>query len=512
MRLRIEHEGKRIQITQEILDRLSSLITGTVSGFAKEKRLPYLLIYNLVHGRVKSVSARNYRRIFHEEPPDQELKRVDGKHFRNLVRLWVFLHGDATEKDLYRELHSGKEYAKTDYRIFSGKTRTVKSGLQKAMERKFLDHGLGKPEIEKWLQELDESRIDGKVSYQEAKPALDYLRKVLKVSVTHLLNQSISRYETGELKTISVKKHREILDLKEKAGRALRSGSRFEIEKLREKICGKRRNMVLFSEIEDQLEFLREFGGESPKRYLGRSIGHYKRSNLLRIACWRAEKITLNCGELIRERPELPFSALPRFHRLEVLSGLVDSLKSVMIRKLIDDESRTFEKIILTPSTGELEECKEGKYIAMEEAPLALGMSRKAFDHMVAANTDLIKTLTTYDGRWHLPEQFIKQLKEKYGFGLVKEKYEWLAEMEPGTSGMRDKRGVVPDRSDPPSSETMLTQAYGPGQGVAYFLTNGESGAVDAVDFASPGHGVALHSNNRLISGCPTRQDVTRPG
>ena len=259
MRLRIEHEGRRIQITQEILDRLSSLIRGTVSGFAKEKRLPYLLIYNLVHGRVKSVSVRNYRRIFHEEPPDQELERVDGKHFRNLVRLWVFLHGDATEKDLYRELHSGKEYAKTDYRIFSGKTRTVKSGLQKTMERKFLDHGLGKSEIEKWVQELDESHINGKVSYQKAKPALDYLRKVLKVSVTHLLNQSISRYETGELKTISVKKHREILDLKEKAVRALRSGSRFEIEKLREKICGKRRNMVLFSEIEDQLEFLREF-------------------------------------------------------------------------------------------------------------------------------------------------------------------------------------------------------------------------------------------------------------
>ena len=83
-----------------------NIFKGAVSEFASHKGLPYLLVYNLAHGRIKSVSAKDYKTIFGEEPPYQETQRVDGKYFRGMVRLWFFLNGDATQKDIYREFRA----------------------------------------------------------------------------------------------------------------------------------------------------------------------------------------------------------------------------------------------------------------------------------------------------------------------------------------------------------------------------------------------------------------------
>ena len=60
----------RIHVTKEIRDNFFlNIFRGKVSEFAREKGLPYHLVYNLVHGRIKTLSARDYKRIFGKEPP-----------------------------------------------------------------------------------------------------------------------------------------------------------------------------------------------------------------------------------------------------------------------------------------------------------------------------------------------------------------------------------------------------------------------------------------------------------
>jgi hypothetical protein len=147
----------RIELTGEILKHfLNEVFTGEVSEFSTQKGLPYGLVYNLVHGRIGSISAADYRRIFGEDPPEQEPKRVSGEYFRGMVRLWLFLNPGTAQKDLYREFYTGKRSVKkTDYRIFSGTTRSVETRLERIMERKFLDQGLSPDEIRSWIRELE---------------------------------------------------------------------------------------------------------------------------------------------------------------------------------------------------------------------------------------------------------------------------------------------------------------------------------------------------------------------
>ena len=267
----------RVHITEDMFSRFfMNIFKSTVSEFAHKKGLPYSIVYNLVHGRIKSISARDYERIFAEKPPDRHLERVDGKYFREMVRLWLFLNHDAKKKDLYKEFYPDKKIKKVDSRIFSGKVKTIEIRLEKTMQQKFFDHGLDRSEIRTWIEELHKIDQEERISYEEAKPVLASLEQVFNISPSCVLNQWIGRYESGELKTISMDRYHDILDLKEKADRTLRSGSRFEMEKLHEEICGKRDGMTLFSEIEDELDFLREYRTKGIKKYLGRSVSYYK--------------------------------------------------------------------------------------------------------------------------------------------------------------------------------------------------------------------------------------------
>ena len=68
----------------------------------------------------------------------------------------------------------------------------------------------------------------------------------------------------------------------------------------------------MFSEVEEELEFLRKFGGKNPRQYLGRSVSHYKKSRLKRIVSWRALKIKDACFKLIDDYPELALKSLPK--------------------------------------------------------------------------------------------------------------------------------------------------------------------------------------------------------
>lgn len=430
MHLRRQTDQPRILITNGILHNFfMNILKGTVSELASERGLPYGLVYNLAHGRIKSVSAEVYERIFGEETPYQESGRVDGEYFREMVRLWLFLNGDATKKDLYGELYPGKKFNKVDYRIFTGEIKTVDVSLEKVMEKTFFYQGFERPEIQKWVEELCHTDNEQRVPYEEAKPVLEYLQEVLKINPTRILNQCITRYESGELKTISMKIHRYILDLKKRADNALRSASRFEIENLWEEICGKREGFTLFSEIEDELDFLRNYGGKSPRKYLGRSISNYKKSKLVRIASWRAQKIRKDCNELIRKKPETQLVSLPKFHLKLKMSELLFLLKSLLIKRMIEDESGTYERLVLTPSSHGMEEYRRQEYglTSMDNAGSALGMHKKAFDLMVATHSDIFRRIARYDGEWYLPNLYIKELKEKEGFSIVKEKYELLA-------------------------------------------------------------------------------------
>ena len=52
----------RIELTQEMMERfLDDIYRGDVSGFSAHKGLPDHLIYNLVCGRIHSLSAVGYR-------------------------------------------------------------------------------------------------------------------------------------------------------------------------------------------------------------------------------------------------------------------------------------------------------------------------------------------------------------------------------------------------------------------------------------------------------------------
>lgn len=52
--------------------------------------------------------------IFGEEPPNQAVRRVSGAYFREMVQLWLFLNGDVSEADLYREFYRDKNVKKVD--------------------------------------------------------------------------------------------------------------------------------------------------------------------------------------------------------------------------------------------------------------------------------------------------------------------------------------------------------------------------------------------------------------
>ena len=93
----------RIRLTETMLKVfLHDVLHETVSEFAAKTGLSYQLIYNLANGRIHSLSKRDYRIIFGEDPPYQEPERIDGSFFRAMVRLWLFLNDRVTEAQLYK--------------------------------------------------------------------------------------------------------------------------------------------------------------------------------------------------------------------------------------------------------------------------------------------------------------------------------------------------------------------------------------------------------------------------
>lgn len=452
-------ERRRIELDEKILERFfKEVLQGRISDLAVEKHLPYTLVYNLANGRIRSLSARDYKIIFGEEPLHQERDRVDGTYFRGMVNLWLFLNDGAAKSDLYREFYPDKRFKKVDYRIFNGEVKTVGARLERIMEEKFLDQGFDRSEIEEGIEELDLIPDRQRVPYDYIKPVLEYLKEHVKVSPAQLLYGRYLRYERGELKTVKKKLYNYTLKLKKEAEEALYSGSKAETEKLREKIYGKREGLTLYVELEDQLKFLQTYGGKSPKRYLGRSIRNYEESKLKRVASWRAQKIKADCNELINSNPEIPILSIPRPHLNERLGRLFSILKSRLIYWMTEREGILYEKQVLTPSFYE-----SGKYgnerdalTRMDRAAHVLEMSKKAFDLMVANNRDIFRVIGHYDGRWHLPTHYLQELSEKEGFDVVKEKYEFMARIcRNSLQSMKHVSRASPERPGEPSQHVI---------------------------------------------------------
>ena len=213
-----------------------------------------------------------------------------------------------------------------------------------------------------------------------------------------------------------------------------RNPSRAKFEKLREEIYGSRKGLVLFSPIEEELEFLKAWGGRSPKKYLGRSIGKYRRSKLKRVASWRVEKIVKACEVLVADKPQIPVSALPARLRMKQWKRLMAALELTIVGRMFSKDKVSFEKQVLTPvyhTKGEYE--SDGyAFVGVQEAARTLKMSEKAFGLFMAAHSEIFKKIGRYEGKWLIPDRYLTEVSSAKEFPLVRAKYEWLAKKSVG--------------------------------------------------------------------------------
>jgi hypothetical protein len=421
---------QRIRLTDGIRRIFfDKIYPGTVSELATVKGLSYNLVYNLVHGRIHSLSKSDYRRIFGDDPPYQVPKRIDGAVFRDMVRLWLFLNDDITESDLYEEFYNGKKFKRVDYRIFSGEIMSIDPRLERIMEQKFLDHGFSPSEIEKGIRELDRMGEEDRIDYEEIRPLLDYLTDTLDVNPSRILKQWAFRYESGELRTVPERIYVYASELKKRTEQAVGSGSRFALEKVKEEIYGTRKGLTLYSEVEEELEFLRKYARKSPKRYLGRSISAYRKTKLKRIASWRAQKIKDDFNKFLKNRLDLPLQSIPKSYAKPRVGGLLSFLRGYLVDKMTDAEDRPDEKAILTPYRYHKEEYEKEEYgyTSVDNAARVLGMSKRAFDLLLCEHSDIFKRIGIYDEKWYLPNLYLREVVEKEGFDLIRLKYELLA-------------------------------------------------------------------------------------
>ena len=430
----------RVPFAKSDLEQLFTLYsTDSPAELAKRSGLPYLLVYNVVYGRVQTVSKRHYEILFGKPAPRQAPMKVDGTLFRAMADLWLFLNGGTTQADLYRELLDCGPHTAVDHRIFNGRVKTVSAKLEHAIRQKFSDVGIDQPLLERWLDEFAELDQENWVPYRKVQPMLAYLERNLGVHPTAVLRQSVVRYETGELKRVSRTTCERIQRLKQSTQKALKQGGQPHGDKLRETLLGGKSGYTLFSEIEAELLFLCRHNRKGAKYYLGRSLWTYQNRKTKRIADWRARKIIQDCGQYIRAHPALTLADLPESFRRAQIQGLVGVVMARGSQLLSEKEGLDFEKNILRPNRtrDDYENSYQG-LIPFDTASHVLGMKRLAFDLMVASHCDIFRSVGKRSERWYLPGMYLKELRGKIGFSLISAKYEKLA----GELLLRDEIGT----------------------------------------------------------------------
>lgn len=427
---------KKIQVIPRVIrpteKNLASLQNNvdaaSVSSVAKRAGLPYLLVYNIVQGRVKSMSARNYRKLFRQEPPREALLKVDGTYFRAMVDLYLYLMGDVSKADLFREFYPGPTPRKIDYRIFNGQIPRIDFRLVEIMESKFASQSLDPDMVRRWIGEHQRAASADRVPYAAIRPALSYLQKELDIHPTFLLDQVVGRYESGKLKSVSGKKYVRVLELQERVKRLLHQGRSGKLDALKESLYGKKPGYTLFTEVEEALNFLQQYAGASPKKYLGRSRQIYDEKGAKRIPDRRAERILRDCDAFIRRNPDVPLRVLPSPSQRKEIASLLSVLVLRTTDLLYQEEGLIFEKQVLKPRFQKNVYMAEAHgFTQVDMASSALGMKQKAFDLMVAMNCEIFKSVGMHDRRWYLPDQYLEEIRKKGPFWLIKAKYELLA-------------------------------------------------------------------------------------
>ena len=419
----------RIALSKGDIDRLlADNATESVSILAKRTRLPYMLIYNIVNQRVRSVSHRHYRMLFGKPPPAQASLKVDGRTFRAMVDLWLYLNAGLSRADLYRELYGLSPRQRADHRIFSGKINAVDGKLVHRMREKFSRAGVDEPLLRQWLEEFTDRPSPGRVPYARIRPTLRYLQRALGIHPTSILNQSVARYESGMLKSVPrhVADHAEAL--KNAAQKALRAVDGVDERKARESVVGGKKGYTLYTDIREELRFVISNGGRGAKFFLGRSLWTYEHGKARHIADHRVKRILAACDEIIRKKPTLTLSALPRSRQHIQVRRLLDVLMARSSQLLSRKDGIDLEKQILRPShrRDEYRNPYNG-FTPFEMAPRVLGMRRRAFDLMVTENCEIFRSVGRFSRRWYLSDLYLRELSGKRNFSLILAKYERMA-------------------------------------------------------------------------------------
>lgn len=428
----------RIRLTEEIVAKFSGTVfSQPPAELARRSGLPYLLVYNILKGRVQSVSRRTYLRLFGEPPPVQHPRKVDGTFFRQMVALWCYLDSDTSRAMLYERL-LGKTTGKRDNRIFSGKIKSVDSRLEQRMIALFAANGVDREKLTKWIEEFNARQEQQRVPFEQIRPLLLEIKEQLGIHPNVVLNQMFGRYESGKLKTVSQAVYDRAVSLSKKAQAAHASQKRGPApEQIRESIYGGKAGYTLFSEIAAPLAFLKKYAGKSPKRYLGRGIGAYEKGVCKRLQTWRARRIQADCRTFIATTPGLPLDELPQPFLQERILHLLGLLLARAASLLMEKENALLESKILSPKHT-MDEYKKPEYgfTRFDLASATLGMKRKAFDLMVAKNCQIFRGVGRYDKRWYLSDLYLKELREKSDFSLITVKYELLSKcMLPSKQG-----------------------------------------------------------------------------
>jgi hypothetical protein len=419
----------RITLSGTDLDRLFQVNgTQSVPVLAKRTGVSYMLIYNIVHRRVRSVSYRHYTRLFGGPPPAQAPLKVDGRIFRNMVDLWLYLNDGLTRADLFRELHGLPASHKVDHRLFNGKTKAVNGKLVHAMQQKFAQAGIDEPLLKQWLDEFSALSPASRVPYTQIRPTLVYLQEKLDLHPTSVLKQSVTRYESGALKSVPIHIAEHAEALRKATENVLQTDSRMDIDRLRASVLGGKNGYTLYADIREALRFVIDNGGRGAKYFLGRSLWTYEQGNAKYIANWRVRKILDACDAIIRQKPTLALSVLPRSRQGLHVRPLLDVLHGRTSQLLCQKDGIDLEKQILRPShrRDEYGNPYHG-FTPFEMASQVLGMRRRAFDLMVTENREIFRSVGRFSQRWYLSDLYLRELSGKENFKLVLAKYEWMA-------------------------------------------------------------------------------------
>jgi hypothetical protein len=420
----------RVRVIRGDIERLFEISgTQSVASLARRKGLPYLMVYNIVNGRVKSVSNRHYEVLFGETAPTERQLKVDGAAFRAMVRLWLFLNSGLTAADLYQEMVDSTGAKRPDHRIFNGKIRTVDAKHEQWMRNKFFEQGIDSRTLDRWLDEHERLSGEDRVPYDRVRPLLRYLAEHVGIPPNTLLKRSAVRYEKGELKRVSYNVYARALALKQAAEKALAENREKTMEQIRESIVGGKPGYTLYKDIKNELHFLRMYGGKSAKGYLGRGLWTYEKGSAKRIETWRAERIMDDCDRFIRESAALlTLSDLPPSRKQAWNNVITHALNARATQLVSAQDTVDLEKTILQPTHLQSEYKNQGHgFTPFDRAPKALGMNRQAFDLMVAGNCEIFRMVGMYANRWYLSDLYLKEISERKNFNLISAKYELLA-------------------------------------------------------------------------------------